>query len=135
MINGAFNEQERYVATYSKSHKIQKIIVPNIHSYFLSYISTLPSLSKKMFQMVQIELNKKDGYLLEGHRFLQCNGEQIAPVSINDIPHSSIIEESCLSTKTKLYISQYKPTNIVQLLDPEYGNSDINRDVKYYFIK
>lgn len=133
ITNSIFNEHERYVAQYSGVHTIKTIMVPNIHSYFLSLVSTLPLLSSDLFEKVQIELNNKNQYQLSGHRFLQCTSGQINPASINSIASSTIIEESCLSTKTKLYISQHKSSKIIELLDPEYKNNDINRSVKYYF--
>ena len=134
-INSSFNEQERFAAQFSKKNKVQKIIVTNIHSYFLSYLSTLPSISASLLQSVQVELNKVDGYQLDNRYFSQCTAEQNALASIDQLPHSTLFEESCLSTKTKLFISQYKPKNIVELPNPEYNSDDINREVKFYFLK
>jgi len=135
VINAAFNEQEKYLAIYCKEHAIKNIFVPNIHSYYLSYLSTFPSLSPKIFQQVQIELNKQNGYLLDGRRFNQCRDEQFNPASINDLPGSSIIETSCLSAKSKLYIRTYTPKNIIPIPDTQYDYGNINRNIKYYFVK
>jgi len=135
LMNEAFNEQERFMANYSTDQNIQKMIVSNIHSYFLSYLSTIPSLSPKIFLQVQEELNKSDGYLLNGHNFLQCNAGRINIVRIDKFPISTLIEETCLSAKTKIFIEINKPKNVIKLLNPQYNKGDVNRGVKYYFFK
>ena len=135
MTNELFNEKERFIANFSKDNEVRTIFVPNIHSYFLSYLSTLPSLSPKIFNQIQKELNKPNGYVLDGHKFLQCNSEQISIAPLDTFPVSTLIEETCLSAKTKTYIELSKPKNIFKLLNPQYNIGDINRGVKYYYFK
>lgn len=132
--NSIFNEQERYIASYSKEHNVQTIIVPNIHSYFLSYLSTL-SLSSSVIQHVQIQLNKADGYVIDGHRFIQCKGEQMDSLSVAALSKSTLVEVSCLSAKARLSIDLNMTEDIIKLQDTEYKNMDINRNTKYYFFR
>ena len=136
MTNSLFNEQERYMARYMRNNNVQTIVVPNIHSYFLSYLVTFPSLSASLFQRAQNELNKPDIlYTFDGHRFSQCPTKKINFISTDAFPFSTIIDESCLSVETKQLINRYKSEGVVKLIDTEYKSGDINRGIKYYFFK
>lgn len=135
LINNFFNEGERYVAYYSKKNDMKTILVPNIHSYFLSYLVTVPPLSPKLFIQAHTELNKNNDYVFDGHRYHQCNAEQIEFASLGELPVSTIIEQSCLSASTKLLLEEGDKNHIIKLPDPQYGNNDINRPTKYYYFK
>jgi hypothetical protein len=134
-MSSFFNEQERYIASYSRNTGVKSLVVSNIHSYFLSNLVTLPSLSKNTLISVQGELNKPNGYVLNGLHYYSCEGEQREFISENDFPTSAIIEESCLSAKAKLYIDLSKSNKVIKLLTPEYRTDDINRGIKYYYFK
>ena len=121
--NNAFNEQERYSSDFMRKNNIKTIIAPRIHSYYLSYLTTLPSLSPSILIKTQNELKKLDGYNLENHQFFMCNGQQINYKSIEAVPSSTLIEESCLSSDSKLLLSLNKSKKIVELLSTEYTNN------------
>lgn len=134
-MNSFFNEQERYIAQYSRDHQVKTLYVPNIHSYFLSNLVTLPALSVNIFKQAQSELNKTDGYIVNGLHFYSCEGELKEYISQDEFPSSTIMDESCLSAKAKLFIDTSKSKKIVKLLTPEYRTDDVNRGIKYYYFK
>ena len=134
-VNSIFNEEERYVAKYSEAHNIKTIMTPNNHTYFLSFLATIPALSPDLFKKVQSELNRNDGYTINGHTYVQCDIEQIKWQSLGSLPTSMLIDESCISSSTKLLINQGRMKTITKLLDPEYEYGNTNRAIKYYYFK
>lgn len=135
VINSIYNEEERYIARFADTKKVSVVFVPNIHSYFLSYVSNLHSLSPELFKKIQQELNKKDGYALNTHQFKTCSINQTAMNPADTYPTSTLIEASCLSQKTRLFFELNKNDKIVKLPDTEYKNNDINKNTRFYFFK
>jgi hypothetical protein len=97
-------------------------------------MASLPSLSPNIFDLVQKELNKSK-YSLNGIIFTQCDGDQLSFLKSNLYPKNTIIEESCISSKTKLLLDLDKSGKVEKLKSPEYANGDINGKVKYYYFK
>lgn len=133
-INESFFEQERVIAKLVDAYSIKKIIVPNSHSYLLSYIASQKTTNTKTFEHVHTILNGKDKYLFENHTFIQCNAEQIDLVG-KQFQKSTVIEDACLTAGSEAFLETFQSKQLVKIPSPMYLEMILDRSTKYYFFK
>lgn len=135
LINDSFNEHERIIASFLDKNKVKKLMVTNSHTYLLSYASTNKLVKTSTIQELQQSLKStKDTYKFNGHLFKQCYPQKF-DIEIHPFPISTVIEDSCLTLTSRLYLETLKSDKVVKISSPTYTNLDFNRSTKYYFFR
>lgn len=135
IVNNTYNEEERLLSQYSKKNTIKTVIVPDIHSYFLSYISIMPSLPTDYLHKIQREQNKIGDYRFDNHLFRQCKSGEITPKIVDALTPSTIIDEICLSPSAKIYIKLHLAHRYIPILSTEFSQLNASRAIKFFYFK
>lgn len=133
-INESFFEQERIVALIIKETGVKTVVVSNIHSQLLSQLVTLQSISSETMLELQRELNRDNGYQINGITYKQC---EAAGINLNGkkTPTKTIIEDTCLDAASSAFLELSKSKDLIKIKSPFYTNLDINRKTKYYYFR